>query len=221
MPALLFGFTSVEFPPQPGANHGPFSLDGSFGHFQHFGHFVDLKAAVKPQFDHFGLLGVEFRQLGHGIFKGQQILVVFGVDEEPLVEFDSLSVAASFFRQMSPGVIDEYAAHCLGTDGEEVRSPLPVHAFLVDELEIGLVNQGRGLKGMVVSLPPEITRGELSELIVYGTPKPLRRVAIPVVEVLENSRQLRGMARLHCLPPDLYLRVKRKPYSRLSFLVDR
>ena len=61
-------------------------------------------------------------------------------------------------------MINENPAHRLRGDAEEVSLVLPgVHA-LVHQPEVGLVDEGGGLQGMVGTLAPKQPRRQLAEL---------------------------------------------------------
>jgi hypothetical protein len=49
-------------------------------------------------------------------------------------------------------MVDEDPAHDLRCDSEEMCSALPVNHPLVGQLQIGFMNQGRGLQGVVLAL---------------------------------------------------------------------
>ena len=57
---------------------------------------------------------------------------------------------------MAARVVNEDAAHGLRRDPEEVRAVLPLDLALVDELEVRLVDEGRGLEGVVGALAPQV-----------------------------------------------------------------
>jgi hypothetical protein len=60
-------------------------------------------------------------------------------------ERDTPCVAAALFDQARARVVNEYAAHHLRGDGEEVGAVLPAHLRLVNEAQVGVVDEGRGL----------------------------------------------------------------------------
>ncbi len=47
-----------------------------------------------------------------------------------------------------------------------MRPPLPIDAGLIDQAKVGLVNQGGGLKRVVLALVPKMAGGEGAEFIV-------------------------------------------------------
>ena len=64
------------------------------------------------------------------------------------------------------GVVDEDPPHRDGGDAEEVRAALPVGPRLVDEFEVGLVDEGGRVECMTVALAPEALPGHRLQFIV-------------------------------------------------------
>ena len=82
---------------------------------------------------------------------------------DALVERRLLELAAaSRLRER----VDEDAAHHLRGHAEEVRAVLPAHLRLVDEPEVRLVDEGRGLEGVADALAPQVAGGEPPQLRV-------------------------------------------------------
>jgi hypothetical protein len=80
-------------------------------------------------------------------------------------QFDPDALAAAFRRPLAAGVLDEDAAHGLGGGGEEMPAavePLPV----ADQPEVRLVDQGRGLQGVVGGLACHPDGRQLPQLVV-------------------------------------------------------
>ena len=59
---------------------------------------------------------------------------------------------------MRARVIDQGAAHHVRGDGEEVRAVLPLHAALIDQLEVHVVHQDRALQGVLAGARAARTR---------------------------------------------------------------
>jgi hypothetical protein len=57
--------------------------------------------------------------------------------------------ATAFLPKATAGVIDENAPHQHRGNSEEIGAALPVCSLLANESQIGLVNEGSGLKSMV------------------------------------------------------------------------
>ena len=68
------------------------------------------------------------------------------------VERHDLLVAAALLIAALPRVVHEDEAHQLRGDRQEVRAVLPLHPALVSQAQVGLVDQGRRLDGVVRAL---------------------------------------------------------------------
>ncbi len=65
-------------------------------------------------------------------------------------------------------MVDEDAPHHLRRDGKEVRAVLPRRALLIDEPQVGLVDQRGGLQRVAIALAPQPGRRALMQLPVDG-----------------------------------------------------
>ena len=69
---------------------------------------------------------------------------------------------------MALRVIDQYAAHHLRGHSHEVCAVLPVDLFLIGQPQISLVDERRGLKGVILALSPEIASGDGSQFVIHN-----------------------------------------------------
>ena len=97
---------------------------------------------------------------------------------------------------MGSRMVDQDPAHHLRGDAKEMRAILPVHLALIDELEEGFVDQGRGLKGVVAPLPAQVGGGEPPQLGINRRQEPVERILPPETPLLEQLRDLSAW-RLH------------------------
>jgi hypothetical protein len=68
---------------------------------------------------------------------------------------------------LAAGVVDEDAAHGFGRRGEEVNASVPgLLRVGTDQLEIRLVDEGRGLEGVPGPLAGEASCGQPPQLVV-------------------------------------------------------
>jgi hypothetical protein len=63
-------------------------------------------------------------------------------------------------------VVDEDAAHDLRGDGEELRAVLPGDVLPVNQPQVSLVDERRGLQGLGVALVLEVRGGQPPQLVV-------------------------------------------------------
>ncbi len=76
---------------------------------------------------------------------------------------------------MLPGVVHQDLAQDVAGDGEEMGAAVPAFLFVLDELEIGLVNQDGRLARAGVAFAGELGGGELAELPVDDRREVLER----------------------------------------------
>jgi len=133
----------------PGLGENPVALDGGGGDADDFGAFLDGEATEEAEFDDAGLLRVDLGEAGEGVVEGDQLDVAFGGDGEGFIEGEGRHGTAAFEGRAGAGVIDQDVANDGGSDAEEVGAGLPVGAVLIDQAEVGLVDEGGGLKGGV------------------------------------------------------------------------
>ena len=79
---------------------------------------------------------------------------------------------------MRAGVVDEDAPHHLSGDPEKMRAVLPVLASLIDQTHVRLVDQCRGLKGVVPALLPYVAPGHPMQFAVDDLHQPAFRLPI-------------------------------------------
>ncbi len=85
------------------------------------------------------------------------------------------------------GVIHEDLPHGAGRHTEEVSAVLPLDALLVDELEVRLVDQGRGLKGVAGALPPHLRRCSPAKLAVDERHQLFERLRVTLAPGAQES----------------------------------
>ncbi len=102
-----------------------------------------------------GLAGVELGETVESIVEAGEIDIGRGGVEgrsELFGDADGDGAAAGF--------IDEDAAHEEGGDGEEVRAVLPGDGGLVEEAEVGFMDEGGGLEGSGWGMAAHVGAGE-------------------------------------------------------------
>src|SRR5215813_4308180 len=63
-------------------------------------------------------------------------------------------------------MINQDSAHQLGCNSEKMSALLPLHPFLIDESNVGLIYQCSGLERMSHPLSPQIARCLTSQLVI-------------------------------------------------------
>ena len=103
-----------------------------------------------------------------------------------VVERDALPHAAALERDALPRAIDEHVPHRQRRDGEEVRAIAPVGPRLVDELEVGLVDERRRREraGRAARGEPAVRDG--AQLLVGERDEPIDRLGRVAAELGEQ-----------------------------------
>src|SRR5687767_4339026 len=131
---------------QPGARGSPLPLDGALRKIEELGHLAHLEAAEETQLDDATLALVGRAQLGQGLIEIEHLGRVLGTPGEGLVEGDPQAAAAALETTLRARMVDQYLAHRLGGQREEVLAIAPAVALAAEELEEGLVDQRSGLE---------------------------------------------------------------------------
>ena len=89
-------------------------------------------------------------------------------------------------------MVDDDAADRAGRDGEEMCPILPGHARLIDELQVGLVNQSRGVQGELGGLGTALSVSDRAQLVVYEGQQAVERMLVAATRFLKQLRDFRG-----------------------------
>ena len=84
------------------------------------------------------------------------------------------------FGIVATRVVDEDAAHRLRRHGEEMGAVLPVHALVIDQPQVGFVDQRRRLQAVAGALAPHVVVRQTTELVVDDRHQEGERTLIPV-----------------------------------------
>ena len=90
--------------------------------------------------------------------------------------------AAAPRRVMLTGVIEQDTSHLGGRDSQKVP-PAFKRRTLVDQPDVGLVNQGRGLQCVFAALAPEVGAGQTMQLVIDQRQELVDGVLIAASEV--------------------------------------
>ena len=109
-------------------------------------------------------------------------------------------------------VVDEDAAHCLRRCRHEMGAVLPVHALVIDQPQVGFVDQGRGLQAVAGALAPHVVVRQTTEFVVDDRHQEGERKLIPVAPRSEKRADVawnwftRASAPIHrAAPVGLYM----------------
>jgi hypothetical protein len=145
-----------------------------------------------------GRVGVVVFQPGQGFVQRDEVVTPCVGGREICGKVNAQPAAAVLVGLLAAGLIDEDAAHGLRRGGEEVNSAVPgLLRVGTDELEIRLVDQGRGLKGVSRPLAGEALRGQAAQLVVDKRQQLLGSVWVALVDLVQNPRHFGHGVMLH------------------------
>jgi len=104
------------------------------------------------------------------------------------IEGDLLPASPTLGCSPSAGMINQDAANHLGRHREEVGPAPPVDARLVDEPDVRLVDEGRGLERVPGPFLGHALLGDLAQLVIDQDQEPIRRGAIRRAGRLDQAR---------------------------------
>ena len=132
----------------PGAGVTPFAFYRRMRDTNHLGRLLDGQPAEESQLHDAGLVGINLGQTRQSVMKRNNLggLLLSHVDA---IQRNLELVSSALCVVSRPCVIDQNLPHQASRDAEEMSAALPWHA-LIDQPQIGLVDQRRRLKGMVL-----------------------------------------------------------------------
>src|SRR5678815_4423809 len=155
MPGFAFYFTQ-----KPYLGHFPFAPDRVDRGPESFSGLLETQSAEKPQLYDLALTRIDSGQRCQRIIKPYQIRSGILRDNERFVERDTQCATAALLVLMSSRVIHKNAAHYPCRDREEVGAILPVDPSDIDQANVSLVKERRGLQCVIGTLVGHITVGE-------------------------------------------------------------
>src|SRR5262245_23970779 len=163
IPALIAGEMTV----QPRTGISPGVVSGSDRNVERLGDFLHRQADEETQFHQVGRHGIDGREVVQDVVDRQRFLDIAERRDAGFLQFVPTVLAAALRRMPSPGLIDEDAAHGLGSGGEEVAAAIPpLHLLGVHQPQIGLVDQSGRLDGLAWFLLGQLLGRQLAQLIV-------------------------------------------------------
>ena len=179
--------TEVPSPPggdpaeQPGPCGLPFSCHRRPRDGNHFGHFLLRQPADISKLHDLTLPGTGGGQLAECLIESQQIAVRRFGAADPIVQRDSDRSAWALPPVLCPRMIDQDSAHHLCRHAKEVRSILPHDTLLTHQSQVGLVDEGGWLQGVIGAFAAEIGGRAPPELLVDERQQflPRMKVAVP------------------------------------------
>jgi hypothetical protein len=87
-------------------------------------------------------------------------------------------------------VVDENLPHGSGGDRQEVGSIYRVHPAAARKLDVGLVDEGRGVEGVIGPLASQLPTGHRAQLLVDDRQQPVQCVPLATANRLEKLRDV-------------------------------
>lgn len=161
---FYFLLLALEFPEQPGLRETPIAHDRIGRDLQDGRGFLNAQPPEKPQLDDAALPDIYLFQRLQCIVEGDEVSTRLVTDDERFVERHSGCAATPLLIATGAGVIHEDSPHQPRGDSQKVRAVLPVHMFDVNQFDVGLVDERRGLQAVTRALIPHTTAGDLMKL---------------------------------------------------------
>ena len=163
---------------EPGAGETPIAHHRFRRNSQYLGGLLDAQSAKEAQFDDTSFAGINFSQRVEGIIKCHELFRTTASQIRELVEIHPLGAAASFGRQSAACPVQQNMPHDLGGDCEEMGTVLPINILDVDQLQVGLVDQGGCLQGVPGALVPQLVPGDALQGAIDARRQLLKSVSV-------------------------------------------
>ena len=209
----------VELARQPRFRERPPALDGGRRYAQRFRRLLDGEAAEEPDLNDPGQIRIQ-----HGE-TSQRLVQDFEVDRlrrgcnQPGIEGDAHLIAATLGGSASPGALDENLSHGAGGDAEKVRPILPRQMRVLQQAEVDVMHERRGLERLAGTLTPEKAGGQAPQLVVDQRHQRRKRLLIALTSAVhERGHSSRGFIHVPCarLLQREYGTVEKRVSSKLS-----
>ncbi len=150
-----------------------------------------------PQLYHLGFAAIETRQFFEGFIKREEFIRARFGYKRAFSEVDPDGAAASFRGVAGARMVDHDPAHELRRRGKEVAAILPGRTAVPRKLKIRIVQQSRGLQGVVWPLATHVMPGETFQLRLHEGKEFFQGARIPLAPLAEELRHL-GRRRCGC-----------------------
>src|ERR1700761_8271015 len=124
------------------------------------------EAAKVSQLDNLGLTGIFLLQPVECFIELRDFFKPLGRDCELILKLDSFPLANTLIGVAGTCVVDEHSPHHMCGETNEMFTAIPLHVLL-DEAQIGLIDQGGWLQCVVGPLTPHVGVGNTMQLGVH------------------------------------------------------
>ena len=141
---------------KPGFGKTPMTFDSRRSYSQNVCRFFNREPAEVAQLNHARFLLVDRSQSLERVVERNQFCASLNRSINVFVKREFLKILATLFRIVFARMIHQQATHYLCGHSEEVSPVLPIHPRLIDESDIGLMNQRGRLQGVIDTFTPQI-----------------------------------------------------------------
>jgi hypothetical protein len=78
-------------------------------------------------------------------------------------------------------MIDEHTTNNLRGGSEEVSAVLPIDSLLIDQMNVNVIDEGRGLKRVAGTLSSHVPPGDSPKLFINHRHKPIECGSVPMI----------------------------------------
>ena len=142
------------------------TFDGCGSDTQNVSCLFNRESAEVAQLNHTCLLCVDCCQCFERVVERDQFRASFDRSIDIFIQREFLKILATLFRIVLARMINQQASHYLCSNSKKMSAILPIHPRLIDEAQVGLVNQGGRLQGVIRPFTPQIIRRKLAQFIV-------------------------------------------------------
>ena len=151
---------------EPGLGQPPLAGHGGRRNSEDFRDLFNVQAREKPQFDEANLLGINGLQLFQGGVESNHVEIARALGSWLIAQADPFVATGALRRVPGARVVQQYPAHCLGSERKKLNSVLEGSLVLVFETQKHLVHQRGGAKRVVAAFPSKLPRRQAAELMV-------------------------------------------------------
>ena len=150
--------------------------------------------------EYLALAAIQGRQACESVVQLGEYGGVRFLDPQRFIEFDRTCAAAAFRGQPGARMVNQQLAHHPGRDSEEMRPVLESGLPRVNQLEIGLMDQGRCIQASIRTPATQTAASQAAEPTVDEGQKPIQSPGVAIAPLQEQPRDVGGRGFDHDLP---------------------
>src|SRR5271165_5950931 len=200
-----------QFAVEPGLGGAPVAHHGDGRYLEDLSRLFHAESTKEAHFYDLYLAGIEPRQSVHRGIQRDQVRGPVAAHHGRLVQGNMLH-AASPFQVLAPCVLNQNAPHQLGRNGKKVRAILPLHALVIHQAHVSLIDQGRGLQHVSGTLALHVVACQAVKFLINDGGQPFERALVSVAPGAEQLAYVapsrlaslghpRHSYELNCTPP--------------------